>query len=153
MFINNPSNGQQSALIAALSRLQPQGGGQPRVGPRTFIDGMNPGETQTLPGELTPYGRFHEPPEQQGNPYATPGNVGDIASGRNSGQAIPDVRQQLQGLLTSGGQMFSGGQGHSPFIPHGPMGNHYHMVNMAQQLARFLAQQHTGGLRRYGGLS
>lgn len=118
----------------------------PRYTPPIYVDGIGPGNTYTIPPQLTPFGRFHEPPNlDEINPNTTPPGY----SIQRSPQ--PDPRSRLQALISGLPDLLQRGQINLGSLQgvQQPFDQHHTMVNAAQNLARLLAQQHTAGLRRY----
>jgi hypothetical protein len=106
------------------------------------VDGQAGGNSRTIPQGDSPDGQLNL---GQG-PHVQPPQP---AYGQN------DVRSILQALIGQmHGQSFDPGVRPQTGTPAGqpqPWDTHHGMVNAASNLAKFLAQQHTAGLRRYNG--
>lgn len=110
-------------------------GGSPQI--PAYVDGFGRGPTYSFlfpgAGQLA-----------RGNPQHQPGQWDP------HGQLL----QLLSGVHPSapGSDIYIGGSGAGGnYQQPAPFEQHHAMVGAAQNLARFLAQQHTAGLRRYNG--
>lgn len=111
----------------------------PWFSPQISVDSSTPGQSYTLPPQLTPFGRFHTPASQdEVNPgYGVPQ------------PAAPDVRTRLQTLLAGAHPGVGNFLGDLHKAQPAPFEQHHAMVNAASNLARLLAGQSHAGLRRF----
>jgi hypothetical protein len=151
----NTPGGPQQQLIQHLARAY--GGVYPNLpasSPTSYSTGLD--GSFSSPGQMTPFGAFHFPADPEGNPDANSGNVGAIAAGSHLNPGGPmrpaygsgDVKSILQALLGQHTQ-----ENYPQRLPdrihQQPWDVHHGMINAASEIAKALAQHHTGGLRRY----